>query len=303
MQPFSRSQLPAVILLCLLSGAAGSLVTAALLRAPAAAPVVTVVPAPALPGTTQPERTSNGGQDGAALAGEADLPAELVGTHSGTAGLRFGVRRSRIQRYPDNAFYTLHAALTNGYVAEIRKIRLVFEGLDAQGSVVVSKAFDALSEHEAALRPGDSHVFARLEPVPAAMVACRLKVDLLDQDIAALEYPPARLLELEWPIEQPLNPPVEVRERSHSVQELKLSDEVFVDGVLEVRNASTGALRTVELEQRFFAADGSLLEKKSFLVVYSGTAPMLPGEVRLKRRPFTMPETYARYTIGVLKSE
>jgi hypothetical protein len=284
----------ALIVVSLVSAATGAALTALALRSEQAGQIA---PGPAAtPLTAQPPRP-------AGLPAEQDLPLTLIGPQGEVRELRLGVRHSRLNRYPEHSFYKLHAALANGWITEMRKIRTRLEALDESGAVLAAEAFDALGTHQAPLRPGDVHVFEHLLRVPPETSAARLVLELIDQDLASTDPAPARPLELHWPVEAPDRPPLEVRERQASAHENRLLGGVHVDVVFEVHNAGTGALRTVELEQRYFDRDGALLLKDAFLVASSSGAALLPGETRLYRSLAKLPETYHHYTLGVLRLE
>ncbi|MBA2662220.1 MAG: tetratricopeptide repeat protein [Bradymonadaceae bacterium] len=234
---------------------------------------------------------------------EVDLDVELV-ADARSDGLKLVVRHSRLKNFADRSFYELHAGLLNEGKFEVEAIKVRSEFLGADGQPAYDpKNSDAMSSHQAIIRPGDLHVFSQLTELGPRVERVRLTVTTIDKQPSGGVYGTSRPIEVGWEIAQPEHLRILVRERSQSFSSGSLNDKGYFRASLEVENQGSAAIRTLKLGTRLFDKDGRELEKDQTFVAHGGGAALLPGETRVVSTITNVAQSYDHYKLVVVSAE
>ena len=284
----------AVVLLGVLGAAVAFLTVQQTSSSPDPPPIVEPSPTPN-PAPTPPDVSD---------PSEVQIPIRLV--DDGQA-LRLDVQRSLFNRYDDAFSYTLHAALHNE-TDELHRLRLKLTLHDTDGTVIQTKYFDGLADHEPYLRPGDTAPISTLiyeKQPPPALHEARLAIDIIEREPAATDYGDATPMPLTWEFTQPAHLDIAVSEREGRV--IEGLDEQMHFLTLAVRNNGTRSVQHLRLKVTWFdAQDNELTSELTYTVSSSGPA-MRASETWTTRAIGKLPKDntppYARYAVSVAEAE
>ena len=281
----------AVVLLVGIGGAVFSIL--ALEEPPPPAPVVERPTLP--PSSTLPPSTPS----------EAQIPIHL--DDGEMQGLRLEVQRSLFKPYDDSFSYTLHATLFNEG-EELHRLRLKMTLLDAEGTILHTKYFDGLGDHEPYLRPGDTAPLSTLiyeKQPPPGLQNVYLAVDIIEREPAATSYGVAQDIPFSWEFEQPEHIDVTLSERENRVVDSLREPLHFL--TFAVKNEGTRSVHHLRLKVTWFDAQENVLTSELTYAVPSSGPALRSGETWVVRAIGTLPAgrtpPFARYAVSVAEAQ
>ncbi len=243
---------------------------------------------------------------GAALPSEMQIPVRLLDADN-ARGLHLDVQRSLLNNYDSTFSYTLHATLLN-QTDELHRLRMKMALVGADGAVVQTKYFDARSDHQPYLRPGDTAPVAELiyekQPAPR-LQEVQLSVDIVEREPAASAYDATPPIPVTWEFTQPAHLDVEVYERESRISSGFREQMHFL--TLAAYNQGTRSVQHLRLKVTWFdAQDATITSELTYVVPSTGPA-MRSGETWLARAIGKFPEgedtPFARYAVTVVEAE
>ena len=290
----SRSRVLVLVIATLLAlaGAAAALFLAS------EAPPPDPAPPPAAPDSPNAQVSNPGSVK------EKQVPVQLIGTN--LEGLQLHVQRSQFNDYDSSFAYTFHATLLNQQ-AELHRLQMTLDLLDADGTALVSKTFDALSDHDPLLRPDDTAPIGELvfeKHTPPAVESARLSVTHIEREPAASTYGDAPLVPLVWDISQPAID-IDLRERENSLRPNFNRHLHFLTFALFNNGPRTVA--RLQLEVKWLTADGVALASKTTYAVPSVGPGLRAGATWVVRVIGELSEAdakrYDHYAVHVIEAE
>lgn len=235
---------------------------------------------------------------------EGSLPIVLQPTPQ-AFGLRLEVRKADHNVYDKSAYFELGFLLHNDSTDAIDLAKGRLQLLDGGGNVVRIKPMGFVDKHNPVLRPGDvvaqAHTFESDKRVRSA----ELIVDAVQREPAAATLPVKAVVAIvTGERRQGFDLAVDERSAHADVDNAK---HVFGNGYFKatwvLRNTGSETIRTLRAEVRLFAGD-ELLEKSNWLVAYSSSPTIRPGEARVVSRTLALPKPgYTRYEFHVVELE
>ncbi|NEO25383.1 MAG: hypothetical protein F6K03_00420 [Kamptonema sp. SIO4C4] len=217
-------------------------------------------------------------------------------------GILLEIPQSRLNVYPDSAFYKLQGILVNQRNRELAQIEANFTFLDNQGTAIANETQMILRRSHAPLRPSDRHAFNLIQTVPATLAQVQINVNILEQLPAARSYEPSQPIDLVWLFDPPQEVALEAKERTHTQR--NYSETVTHQAIWEITNTGEVGLRLVKMQVKFYDQKGDLLESRDRFLVSSSEPPLLPGETRLLKSLLTGLDTeFTRYELAVVEAQ
>ena len=291
----AKSRLLVVVAAVLVLGLGGVFFVLRDLEQPPPRPETTTVTPP----TGTPRATSP-----ASTPGEAEIPIRLE--EGETQGLRLEVQRSLFKRYDDSFSYSLHATLLNER-EELHRLRLKMTLLDAEGTILHTKYFDGLGDHEPYLRPGDTAPLSTLifeKQPPPSLQDVRLAIDIIEQEPAATTYGTATEVPFSWEFERPEYIEVGLSERESRVAEGLREPLHFL--TLAVKNEGTRSIQHLRVKVTWLDANDEVLTSKLTYAVPSSGPSLRAGETWVVRAIGTLPvgntPPFARYAVSITEA-
>ena len=252
-----------------------------------------------------PPPTATAAPDGAPPS-EMQIPVRLLDADN-AQDLRLDVQRSLLNDYDSTFSYTLHATLLNE-ADELHRLRMKMALVDADGAVFQTQYFDARSDHQPYLRPGDTAPIAELiyeKQPPPRLQEIQLSIDIVEQEPAAAVYDAPTPLSVAWEFTQPSHLDVEIYERENRITSGIGERMHFL--TLAARNQGTRSVQHLRLKVTWFdAQDATITSELTYVVPSSGPA-MRSGETWLARAIGKFPEgenvPFARYAVSVVEAE
>jgi hypothetical protein len=185
---------------------------------------------------------------------------------------------------------------------ELAELKLEAHLLDRDGATVGALGVDAQPSFAPPLRVGDSATFVSSAKVPPAtrqlVVTPQSSRTTAAPDVHAAPTP------IDVSVEPAPGAPISIAAAYRKRQVRVLAGETAVEGVLEVENHGSAALRALELDLRALGADGRPVGDAAHAVVAEARVmPMLPGERRLVRFHLHAPGTIAGERLVVTRVE
>lgn len=185
-----------------------------------------------------------------------------------------------------------------GEGVELEQEVLELQLLDEEGALLEKREVVAQPDFAPPLRAGDTAPFYYGEKVPAATRRAQLVV------LRKRAIPAPAAYDAATPVKLTFDPPAPghfaLRAGFRSFQKRPLEAMTAFEAVLEVENAGSGVVRSLELEWR--AKDGSgaqLGRADKQTVVYAHMPPMAPRERRLVRMRLWVPSRVAEEAVVV----
>lgn len=185
-----------------------------------------------------------------------------------------------------------------GEAVELEQEVLELQLLDEEGGLLEKREVVAQPDFAPPLRAGDTAPFYYGEKVPAATRRAQLVV------LRKRAIPAPAAYDAATPVKLTFDPPAPghfaLRAGFRSFQKRPLEAMTAFEAVLEVENAGSGVVRSLELEWR--AKDGSgaqLGRADKQTVVYAHMPPMAPQERRLVRMRLWVPSRVAEEAVVV----
>ncbi len=234
------------------------------------------------------------------------IPVRLLDTDN-ARGLRLDVQRSLLNNYDSTFSYTLHATLLNE-ADELHRLRMKMALVGADGEVFQTKYFDARSDHQPYLRPGDTAPIAELiyeKKPPPRLQEVQLSVDIVEHEPAASAYDAVTPLPVTWEFTQPTHLDVEIYERESRIASGFRERMHFL--TLAAHNQGTRSVQHLRLKVTWFDAQDEMITSELTYVVPSTGPAMRSGETWLARAIGKFPEgedtPFARYAVSVVEAE
>lgn len=251
-----------------------------------------------------PPPTATTAPDGA-IPSEMQIPVRLLDSDDAQR-LGLDVQRSLLNNYDSTFSYTLHATLLN-QSDELHRLRLKMDLVDASGVVVQTKYFDARSDHQPYLRPGDTAPIAELiyeKQPPPRLQEVQLSIDIAEHEPAASTYQDA-LLPLTWEFTQPSHLNVEISERESRITSGIGERMHFL--TLAAHNLGARSVQHLRVKVTWFDAQDATITSELAYVVPSAGPAMRSGETWLARAIGKFPEgddaPFTRYAVSVVEAE
>jgi hypothetical protein len=237
-------------------------------------------------------RRTAGGLCGADSSCHVPLPVTWAGT-----GFDVTFEPAVLEVSGDALRLDLAGRLTHRGATELDELRLTARLLDATFAEVGRLRFDAHPSFDPPLRSGDSSAFHVSEPVPPATRHVEVVPGQVHATRAPELYAPSTPIELHG---APAG--LEARYRKRQVH-VFATQQTSVEGVLEIENGGSGALRALELELRALGVDGAPVGEPSRAVVADGRVPLAPGERRVARFHLWVPGAVAGERLAITRVE
>lgn len=294
----SRSRVLALTIaaMLILVGAGVAIFMLADVSAPVETPIVPNVPtapppaaAPALPYTDPVQ--------------DQQVPVRFV---TEDEGLQLDVQRSLVNDYDSSFAYKLHATLLNQQ-AELHRLRMRLDLLDAQSNVLLSQPIDVRSDYQPPLRPGDTAPVGKLvfekQSLPA-IASARLSVMTIEREPAAPTYEEVAQIPLVWDVSRAALD-ITFHERENSLR--PNFDRYLHFLTFAVHNNGPRTVKRLYLKVRWFTAENrEITSKTTYAVPPSGPA-LQAGATWVVRVIETLPyadvERYDHYTVHVIDAE
>lgn len=230
------------------------------------------------------------------------LPVELVDSPV-ARGLVVHVHESRHSVYQDKSFYSYKFTLENRSTLELHEAKGKLTFYDSMGAEVMTDAQEVHGSTDGIMRPGDSAPFDSTIKAPSNAAKVTLEVTQANTSPAPNDYDPGRKLKLDWKAQKPSHIKLSAYERSASTSSSYAKGSKFWKTQFAFVNVGSAPIRTLKVEAAFYDADNKELDSNAWLIAYSGSSPIMPGETWCEGGVRSVPAAYDHYTLRIVEVE
>ena len=214
--------------------------------------------------------------------------------------VRFVTRSSKLDVYPERAFYSVGGDFEVTGDVEVDEIEVDLELSSTAGPPAKHHWF-AWANHEATLRPGDRGTVSHLVQASGGVQQARLVVTKATVKPASATYPKTREIEPKWSAKAPEGIALQISERSTEFKTNQFVKGGFFRAEWEFHNVGVEPIKLLKYEVRLLDAKNRVLDSQTRLATYSSQPPIEPGEVRLQSAIRQAPVEYHHYGIDVVE--
>ncbi len=203
--------------------------------------------------------------------------------------------------YTDKAYFSWKGLIENTGNLEIDEVTAKLELINGSDEVLVSDIITLVDDYKPALRPGDVNTFYTTKGSEAAVERAKVTITNVKAEPAAKGYAKSKLISPKWAVKKPANLNIEVRERFTSHSHNDMMNSGFFKAAWEIKNTGSTPIRTVKVGLRLMDGNGTTLDDSSWLVAFSSSPTIRPGEMRLASTTKSVAKTYKKYELSIVE--